>query len=114
MHKKYDNAKKTDDHITIFRVKDKNGLPPKEKNDHTVKGPEWTPPSSVGFVMGAQSEGLRIWLATKPTGDQDGLLGKKGEPSILARESMSALKSGWMAREPQKHEKYGSTQEGMC
>jgi hypothetical protein len=109
VHKKYDDARKIDDHITIFRVNDKKDLPPKEKNNHTVQGPEWTPPSSVGFVMGAQSKGLRIWSATKPTGDSNGLLGEKGKPSIFARESMSALKSGWMAREPHEHEKYGNT-----
>ena len=60
VQKKYESAKAMDDHITLFRVKDKKDLPPKEIKEHTVSGPEWTPPSSVGFVMGAQSKGHRV------------------------------------------------------
>jgi hypothetical protein len=40
IQKKYDAAREMDDHITIFRVKEKQSLPPKEKNNHTVQGPE--------------------------------------------------------------------------
>ena len=98
-----------DDHITLFRVKDKKDLPPKEIKEHTVPGPEWTPPSSVGFVMGAQSKGHRIRLATEPTNDQDGLLGKNGEPSIYAREITTVVKHGWTPRVPKPDETYGCT-----
>lgn len=106
---KYDSAGAMEDHITLFRVKDKKGLPPKEQNNHTVPGPVWTLPSSVGFVIGAQSKGHRIWSATEVTDDNDCLLGDRGEPAILARESMAAVIGGWMAREPQQNEKYGKT-----
>ena len=109
VQKKYNDAKAMDDHITLFRVQDKPGLGKKEKDNHTVQGPNWTPPSSVGFVMGAQSEGHRVWSATKPTNDANGLLGNDGEPAIFARESMAALGAGWMARETQPHEQYGRT-----
>lgn len=98
-----------DDHITLFRVKDKKDLPPKEIKEHTVPGPEWTPPSSVGFVLGAQSKGHRIRLATEPTNDQDGLLGKNDEPSIYAREITTVVKHGWIPRSPKSHETYGCT-----
>lgn len=94
VNKKYDSAREIAGHITIFRVKDKKDLPPIEQKNHTVQGPIWTPPSSVGFVMGAQSKGLRIWSATNPTNDEDGLLGDNGEPSILARELIAVLASG--------------------
>lgn len=107
VRKKYNDAKGMDDHITLFRVADKSYLPDSEKEQHTVQGPEWTPPSSAGFVMGAQNVRHRIWLATHPTEDNSGLLGKNGEPSIYARENMTALSAGWMARETQKNEKYG-------
>ncbi len=107
VHKKYNDARKIDYHITLFRVKDKKKLPPKEKDHHTVQGPQWTPPSSVGFVMGAQSKGLRIWSATSPT--EDDLVDEQGRPSILARESMTTIKHGWLARKPHAHEKFGNT-----
>jgi hypothetical protein len=84
-------------------------LPPKEKTSHTVQGPTWSPQSSVGFVMGAQSEGRRIWSATAATDDTDGLLGNNGEPSILARALTTTIAHGWMARAPELHERYGNT-----
>ncbi|MDP4709229.1 MAG: hypothetical protein NWS20_04435 [Rickettsiaceae bacterium] len=109
VQKKYDAAKAMVDYITLFRVKDKIGLPPKEIKEHTVPGPEWTPPSSVGFVMGAQSQGHRIRLATEPTNDQDGLLGKDDKPSIYAREITTVVKYGWTPRMPKPYETYGFT-----
>lgn len=112
VYNKYDHARTLDDHITLFRVEDKKNLTPKEIKNHTVPGPEWTPPSSVGFVLGALREAGRIWSATTPTGDKHGLLGKKGKPSIFARETMSTIEFGWMAREPQENEKYGHTKKG--
>ncbi len=109
VHTKYNHANQLNDHITLFRVQDKKGLPPKEIKNHTVPGPTWTPPSFVGFVMGALSKGYRIWSATELKDDSEGLLGKNDEVSILARESMSALMFGWIFREPQAHEKFGNT-----
>ncbi len=111
VHKKYDDGHNTKDHITLFRVKDKKSLPPKEIKEHTVHGPEWTPPSSVGFVMGALSKGYRVWSATEYT--KDNICGKDSEEiAILARESMATMMFGWIAREPQKNEKYGKTDRG--
>jgi len=109
VHKKYDDAKKMNDHITLFRVPDKQDLGYKEQREHTVQGPVWTPSVSVASVMGALSNGNRVWLATKPTNDSNGLLGKNDEPSILAREITVVVKYGWISRETQAHEKYGCT-----
>lgn len=110
--KKYDDGAAMYEHVTLFRVKDKKTLPPKEIKEHTVQGPQWTPPSSVGFVMGAQSKAHRIWLATKPTDDKEGLLGKNSDPSIYARELTTAVSHGWTAREPKENETYGCTDRG--
>lgn len=109
INKKYDDGTNTKDHITLFRVKDKKLLPQKEIKEHTVQGPEWTPPSSVAYVMGGLSKGHRVWSATEYT--RDNICGKdKNELAILARESMTALMFGWIAREPQDNEKYGNTE----
>ncbi len=105
---KFSDGESISNHITIFRVSDKKKLTQNEIKNHTVQGPEWTPQSSLAFVMGAQSKGLRTWSATKPTQDHNGLLGKNGGPSIFARESISVINSGWMAREPKEDEKYGT------
>jgi|GEM_PF-3174923 len=111
---KFSAAQSIDHHITLFRVQDKQNLGPKEIKTHTVQGPRWTPPSSLGFVFGAVNVQNRIWLATKPTGDTNGsgLLGDKGEPAILAREIMVPVKLGWSAREARINEQYGKTGRG--
>lgn len=107
---KYNKAREMDDHITLFRLSEKKGLAQKETKEHTVPGPEWTPPSSVGFVMGGLSKAHRFWLATEP--DCNGLVGEKGEVSIYAREIETALVAGWSAREPKDNEQYGRTGRG--
>lgn len=110
VHKKYEEGRSAKDHVTIFRVKDKKSFAQTKESEHLVQGPLWSPPSSVAFVMGAQSKRLRVWSATKI--DDDGLTGTKGTPAILARELSIAIMQGWMAREPQLKEKYGQTSRG--
>lgn len=109
---KYDVAKGMDDHITLFRVEDKKTLARKETKEHTVPGPLWTPPSSVGFVLGALSEGNRVWAATEPTIDSKGLLQDNGDPAIYARELEATISSGWLPRDPHAEETYGRTNRG--
>lgn len=108
---KFDSAKSMKDHITLFRVPDKKKLGPKEIKEHTVPGPNWTPPSSVGFVMGALNAGHRVWLASPLSDDENGLYGSDGNPSIYTRENMTALLYGWTPRAANR-EKYGKTGRG--
>jgi len=111
---KYKIGRDTKEHITVFRVKDKEGLPKKEKDEHTVPGPNWTPPSSLGYVLGAISQGSSVWLATEPKNAN--LISGKGKnslgPSIYARETSAALHYGWTPREPKSTEKFGKTERG--
>lgn len=109
---KYVVASGMKEHITLFRVQDKKALPPMEIKEHTVPGPQWTPPSSVGFVMGALSKGHRVWLSTEPSSDGDGFASKEGDPAIYARETMTAIILGWLARDSKKSETYGKTDRG--
>ncbi len=106
---KFEVAREMEGHITLFRVADKKTLPPKEIKEHTVPGPQWTPPSSVGFVLGGVSQGHRIWLATEPSGDEDGFTSESGGPAIYAREVIAALCAGYLSREHKKGEVYGKT-----
>jgi hypothetical protein len=106
IHEKNIAARAMKGHITLFRVLDKpKGT--KEREEHIVPGPDWTPPSSVGFVMGGLSVGHRVYLATEPT--EDGLKGAKGVPSIYAREIMTTIMYGWRPRRPKSGERYGRT-----
>jgi hypothetical protein len=109
---KHEIATKMEYHVTLFRVQDKKHLPKKEVKDHTVPGPYWTPPSSVGFVLGASAQDHRIYLATETTLSKSGLLGNNGLPSIYARELMSAISVGYSARKPKASEKYGKSGKG--
>ena len=109
---KFENGQTRQDHVTLFRVDDKKGLARKEINNHTVKGPYWTPPSSVGFVLGAMSSDLRIWLASKLSDDAAGIAQTDGEPAIYARELVSPIISGYTPRDPHAHEQYGNTGRG--
>lgn len=109
---KHEIATKMEYHVTLFRVQDKKHLPKKEVKDHTVPGPYWTPPSSVGFVLGASAQDHRIYLATETTLSKSGLLGNKGLPSIYARETMSAISLGYSARKPKAWEKYAKSDMG--
>lgn len=105
------DATNMNEHITLFRVQDKRGLPQREKEHHTVSGPNWTPCASAGFVIGASTVDHRIYLATETSLSARGLLGKKGEPSIYAREISTAFSLGYSSRNPKPHEKYEKSQK---
>jgi hypothetical protein len=106
---KFEDGKSKDDHLTLFRATEKKTLPPKEIAEHTVQGPNWTPPSSVGFVLGGVSVDNRFWLASPTTYDADGIRQQGGKPAIYAREIMSPVLAGYTPRLPKPIEKYGET-----
>lgn len=108
--KKFDDGESKTDHLTLFRVTDKKALAGKEIAEHTVQGPNWTPPSSVGFVLGGMSSQLRLWLASPLTDDSDGIRQEDDTPAIYAREMMSPVLAGYTPRPPKLTEKYGKTQ----
>lgn len=137
VRKKYIEGTEVKDHITLtlFRAKDKKKLlPEREKKEHTVQGakflsnekeiPIWTPPSSVGFVLGGIKKGLRVWLANEPK--KENFVENKRIKSqmkdfdeevpdshltVFARENHVVLAAGYSLRGPKISERYKGSRE---
>ncbi|KAM9981674.1 hypothetical protein ACTFIY_003973 [Dictyostelium cf. discoideum] len=109
VQEKFKDGKSRTGHITAFRIGDKKGLPPQEKSKHTVQGPNWSPPSSVGFVLGGMTQNLRLWLASPLTDDPNGIAQNDNKPAIYAREIISPVLAGYTPRPPKHTERYGQT-----
>lgn len=97
VREKYELGQTIDDHITLFRKHNKKALGQSEIDAHVVPGP-WTPPSSLGFVLGGLNQRLRIWLGTRPSSQT--FINDLMRPAILARELALVIRCGWIARAP--------------